>query len=135
MNPQQGLQPSRKELRQFGLLVGSVFAVIGLWPVLFRGESPRLWAMMLGSLLMVLGTMAPQSLKLVHQGWMQVGHVLGSINTKIILGIVYYGLITPMGLVMRLMGKDSMHRTFRQDAATYRVVRVPRPRQHMHNQF
>lgn len=124
-----------KELRRFGLLVGSVFAVIGLWPLVFRGESPRLWAVILGSLLIVLGTMAPQSLKRVHQGWMQVGHVLGSINTKIILGIIYYGLFTPMGLVMRLMGKDSMHRALAKEATTYRVVRVPRPRQHMRNQF
>lgn len=124
-----------KELRRFGLLVGSVFAVIGLWPLVFRSESPRLWAMILGSLLIVLGTMAPQSLKRVHQGWMQVGHVLGSINTKIILGIIYYGLFTPMGLVMRLMDKDSMHRALAKEATTYRVVRVPRPRQHMRNQF
>lgn len=128
-------QAGNKELRQFGLLVGGVFAVIGLWPLVFRGESPRLWAMILGGLLIVLGGIVPQSLKQVHQGWMKIGHVLGSINTKIILGIVYFLLITPMGLVMRLMGKDSMHRAFAQNADTYRVVRVPRPRHHMRNQF
>jgi Saxitoxin biosynthesis operon protein SxtJ len=109
--------------------------VIGLWPVVFRGESPRLWAMILGGLLIVLGGIVPQSLTQVHRGWMQVGHVLGSINTKIILGIVYYGLITPMGFVMRLMGKDPMHRALVKEATTYRVVRAPRPRQHMRNQF
>lgn len=124
-----------KELRQFGLLVGGVFAVIGLWPVVFRGESLRLWATILGGLLIVLGGIVPQSLKQVHQGWMKIGHVLGSINTKIILGIVYFLLITPMGLVMRLMGKDSMHRAFAQDTDSYRVLRAPRPRQHMRNQF
>ena len=95
--------PTTKDLRQFGLLVGGVFAVIGLWPLVFRNESPRLWAMILGSLLIVLGAIAPQSLKQVHSGWMKIGHILGSINTKIILGIIYYLLITPMGLVMRLM--------------------------------
>lgn len=124
-----------KELRQFGLLVGGVFAVIGLWPLLFRGEPPRLWAMMLGGPLIVLGTVLPQSLKQVHRGWMKVGHVLGSINTKIILGIVYYGLITPMGFVMQVMGKDPLHRAVAKDATTYRVVRGPRPRHHMRNQF
>jgi len=66
---------------------------------------------------------------------MKVGHVLGSINTRIILGIIYYLLITPMGLVMRLMGKDSMHRSFAQDTDTYRILRTPRPPQHMRNQF
>lgn len=128
-------QATDKELRQFGLLVGGVFAVIGLWPVVFRGESPRLWAMVLGGLLIVLGGTVPQSLKQVHRGWMKVGHVLGAINTNIILGIVYYGLITPMGLVMRFMGKDPMHRVLAKKATTYRVVRAPRPRQHMRNQF
>lgn len=128
-------QATDKEFRQFGFLVGGVFAVIGLWPVVFRGESPRLWAMVLGGLLIVLGGTVPQSLKQVHQGWMKVGHVLGAINTKIILGIVYYGLITPMGLVMRFIGKDPMHRVLAKKATTYRVVRAPRPRQHMRNQF
>jgi hypothetical protein len=128
-------QPTTKDLRQFGLLVGGVFAVIGLWPVVFRSESPRWWAMILGSLLMVLGASAPQSLKQVHSGWMKVGHMLGSINTRIILGIIYYLLITPMGLVMRLMGKDPMHRTLAPGTDTYRIVRAPRPRQHMRNQF
>lgn len=135
MNPQQNSPPTPKELRQFGLLVGGVFAVIGLWPVVFRGESPRLWAMVLGGLLIVLGGTVPQSLKQVHQGWMKVGHVLGAINTKIILGIVYYGLITPMGLAMRFMGKDPMHRVLAEKATTYRVVRAPRSPQHMRNQF
>jgi len=109
--------------------------VIGLWPVVFRSESPRWWAMALGSLLIVLGAVVPQSLTQVHAGWMKMGHILGSINTKIILGIIYYLLITPMGLVMRLMGKDSMHRALAKEATTYRVVRAPRPRQHMRNQF
>ena len=127
--------PTTKDLRQFGLLIGGVFAIIGLWPVVFRSESPRLWAMILGSLLIVLGTIAPQSLEQVHRGWMKVGHILGSINTKIILGIIYYLLITPMGLVMRLMGKDPMHRSLAQDMDSYRIVRAPRPRHHMRNQF
>ena len=128
-------QPTMRDLRQFGLLVGGVFAVIGLWPVVFRSESPRLWATILGSLLIVLGAIAPQSLQQAHKGWMKVGHVLGSINTKIILGIIYYLLITPMGLAMRLMGKDPMHRALAQDTDTYRIVRSPRSRHHMRNQF
>ena len=128
-------QATNKELRQFGLLVGGVFSVIGLWPVVFRAESPRLWAMLLGSLLLALGAMAPQTLKQVHHGWMKIGHLLGSINTRIILGIIYYLLITPMGVVMRLMGKDSMRRALRENVDTYRVVRAVRPRHHMRNQF
>lgn len=131
----QGQEATNKELRQFGLIVGGVFSVIGLWPVVFRAESPRLWAIISGSLLIALGAMVPQTLKQVHHGWMKIGHLLGSINTRIILGIIYYLLITPMGIVMRLMGKDSMHRAIRQNVDTYRVVRAIRSRHHMRNLF
>lgn len=128
-------QPTAKDLRQFGFLVGGVFSVIGLWPFVFRSESPRLWALVLGGVLMILGGIVPQSLKQVHAGWMKIGHVLGTINTKIILGLIYYLLIAPMGIVMRFLGKDSMHRKLNREVNTYRVVRAPRPRQHMRNQF
>lgn len=128
-------QTTIKDLRQFGLLVGGVFSVIGLWPVMFRGEDPRLWALVGGATLMLLGATVPQSLRQMHSGWMKVGHVLGTINTRIILGIIYYGLVTPMGIAMRLMGKDSMHRVLMHEATTYRIVRAPRPRHHMRNQF
>ena len=131
----QGQQPTSKVLRQFGLLVGGVLTVIGVWPVVFRSESPRFWVVMFGSVLIVLGAAVPQRLKQVHDVWMKIGHVLGAINTRILLGIIYYLLLTPMGLAMRLMGKDPLHRAFAQEADTYRIVRDPRPRQHMRNQF
>ncbi len=130
-----GQPPTAKDLKQFGLLVGGVFSVIGLWPFIFRSESPRLWALVLGGVLILLGGIAPQSLRQVHAGWMKIGHVLGAINTKIILGLIYYLLIVPMGIMMRLLGKDSMHRTLDSHVNTYRIVRAPRPRQHMRNQF
>lgn len=127
--------PTAKDLRQFGLLVGGVFSVIGLWPFVFREESLRVWALLLGGVLLLLGAIAPQSLKQVHAGWMKVGHVLGAINTKILLGLIYYLLIVPMGIVRRWLGKDPIHRTFNRDVSTYRVVRAARPRHHMRNQF
>ena len=128
-------QPRIRDLRQFGLIVGGVFSVIGLWPAFFRSESPHFWALVLGGGLVGLGAILPQSLKPIYYMWMKIGHFLGAINTRIILGIIFYGLITPMGMVMRLMGKDSMHRVWMKDTTTYRVVRPPRPRHHMRNQF
>ena len=87
---QQGQQPTSKDLRQFGLLVGGVLTVIGVWPAVFRSESPRFWVVMFGSVLIVLGAAVPQRLKQVHDVWMKIGHVLGAINTRILLGIIYY---------------------------------------------
>lgn len=128
-------QGNTKELRTFGLMVGGIFLVIGLWPILFRGESPRIWAISVGSVLVGLGLALPASLTHVFRIWMKIGHVLGWINTRILLGVIFYGLITPMGLVMRLFGKDSMHRTLAPEANSYRVIRPPRSRFHMKNQF
>jgi len=126
---------TRKELRQFGLLVGAIFTVIGLWPLVFRGEPCRLWALGAGGLLIVLGTLLPSVLAPIHTGWMWVGHILGWINTRILLGIVFYALVTPIGLVFRFMGKDMMRQAFAESSTTYRVVRSPRPPSHMKNQF
>jgi multisubunit Na+/H+ antiporter MnhG subunit len=126
---------TRKELRQFGLLVGAVFTVIGLWPLVFRGEPLRLWAIGLGGLLIACGGMLPHVLRPIHTGWMWVGHIMGWINTRILLGIVFYVLVTPMGLVFRLMGKDTMRQGFAESSTTYRVIRAPRPPAHMKHQF
>ena len=66
---------------------------------------------------------------------MAAAEVLGWINTRILLGIVFYGLITPMGLVRRLRGGDAMRRRGDPGAATYRVPKPPRPGTHMNRQF
>ena len=126
---------TNKTLRQFGLLVGGVFLVIGLWPFLRRQEAIQEWAIVLGALLSVAGLAVPAILKYPYKAWMRLGHVMGWINTRIILGILFYGIVTPMGLVMKLAGRDPMCRSFEPDAPTYRVIRQPRPASHMKNMF
>lgn len=123
-----------KEVRSFGLLVGGIFAVIGLLPTLLHGGDPTLWALVAAMLLIILALVLPRSLGLVYRIWITIGNALGWINTKIILSVVFYGMFTPMGLVKRLLGKDSMARTFSAED-TYRVVRLPRPPSHMKRQF
>src|SRR5215510_12520048 len=108
---------SVKELRNFGLLVGGLFSVIGLWPILFHGEPLRVWVIVVGGLLTVLGVLLPRVLAPVHQGWMSIGHILGWINTRILLSLVFYGLITPIGMVMRMMGKDTMRQAFSEGSS------------------
>ena len=66
---------------------------------------------------------------------MAIGEALGWINTRVILGFVYYGIMTPMGMTMRLLGKDPMRRRFEPDANSYRVPRATRPSRHMDRQF
>ena len=129
------VEVTKKTLRQFGLMVGGIFLFIGLWPFVWRQEAVRFWAVVPGSLLAVAGLIMPSVLKQVYQGWMWVGHVMGWVNTRIILGVLFYVVVTPMGLVMKLTGRDPMRREFEPDAQTYRVIRQPRPASHMKNMF
>ena len=124
-----------KHLRSFGLLVGGIFALIGVWPTVWRGQPPRLWSLIPGGLLLVLALAWPRSLTHVYRLWMTVGEVLGWINTRLILGGIFYLLFTPMGMCMRLRGKDPMRRTLLPEAESYRVARQPRPSSHMWHQF
>jgi len=116
-------------------MVGGIFLLIGLWPILFGGEAPRIWAVGIGLMLMALGLVFPGSLAHVYRAWMAVGHVLGWINTRIILGIFFYAILTPFGLVMRLLGKDFMRLKPAPNADTYRVGREPRGSSHYKHQF
>ena len=125
---------STKQLTSFGFLVGGIFAVLGLGPLLF-GKDMRPWAVILAGTLLFCATLAPRSLAPVQRVWMKIGHVLGSINTKIILTVTFFGLFVPMGFVMRLTGKDPMRRRYAPEANTYRVQSSPRPGSHMLRQF
>ena len=124
-----------KQLRSFGLLVGGIFLIIGCWPVVVVATDPRWWAVVLGGVLLIMGLLLPRKLELVYRGWMYIGHALGWINTRILLGAMFYGLITPMGMAMRLLGKEPMCPAFEPNADTYRVFRQARPGSHMKDQF
>ena len=125
---------TRKDLRSFGLLVGGVFAFIGFWPLLRRGEDFRTWALVLAVVLIAPALVFPVCLKPIHKVWMKLGHVLGWINTRILLGLVFFAVVTPMGVVRRLLGKDSMGRQSSK-LDSYRVARQPRPASHLRRQY
>ena len=124
-----------KELRNFGLIVGGIFGLIALWPLVIRGEGIKLWACWVAAVLLVPAVVAPAVLKPVHRGWMKVGHVMGWINTRILLGIVFYGIVTPLGRIGRLLGRDSMNLRVKEPVETYRQVKTLRPPSHMRYPF
>jgi Saxitoxin biosynthesis operon protein SxtJ len=124
-----------KKLRSFGLTVGGIFALIGFWPAVFRGAEPRWSVVIIAACLLVPALAFPRSLFWVHKGWMALGHVLGWINTRIILGAVFYVIVTPIGVLRSWLGKDPMGRKLRPDLDSYRVVRSPRPASHLTKQY
>ena len=126
---------SKRQLRHFGLIVGGIFALMGLWPMVFRAAGPRLWALALAVGLIVPALVLPRSLTYVYRIWMAAAVILGWINARIILSTIFYGIVTPMGFVMRRLGRDPMQRRYEPHATTYRVPKPCRPATHMIRQF
>jgi len=128
-------QIERTQLRNFGLIVGGVFGVIALWPAIIRGGDVRTWCLVVAAVLIVPALVVPAALAPAFRVWMTLGALLGWINTRIVLGIVFFVVITPIAVVLRLAGRDAMQRAFDRAATTYRVRRTPRPGSHLLRQF
>lgn len=113
---------NKKKLRDFGLLIGVIVAVLfGILLPWIRGHSLLLFPWTTAVILWLLAVLTPTTLKPIYQVWMQIGLILGWINTRIILGFIFFGLITPMGVIMRLLNRDPMTRKFKVNFQTYRV--------------
>jgi hypothetical protein len=117
----------RAGLRNFGLVTGGMFvALFGLlFPWLLSFSYP-VWPWIILAVLGGTGLVLPNLLKPVHYWWMRFAVLLSRITTPIILGILYFLMITPMGLVMRMFGKDPMKRAFVDDDKTYRSESIAR---------
>lgn len=97
--------------REFGLVVGSVFLLLGAWWT-YRGKfaSVSLALIVLGATLIVLGVVLPKALVYPNKAWMKLASVLGFVVTHIILAIVFFLIVTPIGVIKRLSGWDPLHR-------------------------
>jgi Saxitoxin biosynthesis operon protein SxtJ len=100
------------------------FAVVALWP-LWRGGPVRLGALAVGASFLVTGLWWPALLAPMNRAWTRLGRLLHWIVYPIVMGIIFYGAITPMGLVMRWAGRDALR--LRRDplASTYWIERKP----------
>ena len=112
----------RKGLREFGFTTGAIVAVLfGLgFPWLLDTAIP-VWPWGLGGVLAVWGLVAPASLRPIYRGWMRLGLLLGRITTPIVLGVVFYVVFAPVGLVIRALGRDPMARRLDRSAESYRI--------------
>lgn len=119
------LKTDPRNLRQFGLLVGGVFAVLGGW-FWMRHRSFYPYFLAPGAALMMLGLVAPRVLKPVYIAWMTLAIVLGFIVSHVLLISLYYLVITPIGLLARLWGKDFLALKRDSAATTYWIRHEPR---------
>ena len=116
------LRPDKKELRKFGLMTGLILvALFGLALPWLKHRHIPLWPWLTMAILWIFALFLPKKLNGFYRLWMKVGAVLGRVNSRIILGIVFYSVITPMALVMRIFRQDPMARAINRNIKSYKT--------------
>ena len=119
---------SKKQLREFGFLIGVGFPILIGWIIpLIGGHLFRTWTLWIGIPSMMIGILHPRLLFYPYKGWMVLGHSLGWINSRIILGLVFFLVLQPIALVMKLLGYDPLRisktteKSYRENKENYKI--------------
>ncbi|MGH6610354.1 MAG: SxtJ family membrane protein [Burkholderiaceae bacterium] len=110
--------------RSFGIVFAVVFAVIGALP-LISGDSVRIWSLAVAAAILVVALAVPSILAHPNRLWLRFGLLLHKVVSPLVLGIMFFLVVTPIGLVMRLFGKDLLRLRFEKAASTYWIDRSP----------
>jgi len=110
--------------RSFGFVFAAVFAAIGILPLLFGGQV-RVWSLAVGATFLLIALAYPSVLAPLNRLWLRFGLLLHKIVSPIVLGIMFYLVITPIGLLMRAFGKDPLRLAFDKQSSSYWIERVP----------
>ena len=97
--------------RNFGIVFFIVFLVVSLWPLTY-GEPIRIWSAIISLVFLILGLMNSKLLTPLNQLWFKFGIILGAIVAPIVMGFVFFLVVTPIGLVMRIAGKDLLKKRY-----------------------
>lgn len=111
-----------KQLRSFALVTSAMLvAIFGLLLPWIWGYAWPIWPWVVAAILTTWGLVAPGTLNPVYRGWMRFAEVLAWINTRLLLGAVFYAMITPIGVIARLFGRDPMQKKFDPKVSSYRA--------------
>ena len=94
--------------RNFGIVFFIVFLIIGLYPIINNGEL-RIWSLIISLLFLILGLIDSKILTPLNKVWFKFGLFLGKIVSPFIMGIIFFLVVTPIGFIMRLLGKDLLN--------------------------
>ncbi|WP_299870759.1 SxtJ family membrane protein [uncultured Cocleimonas sp.] len=135
----QTVEVTKSDLRKFGFIMGGMIALMfGLiFPWIFdkTSENWPIWPFIVMAIFFVLAIAIPEILRPVNHYWLKIGNVLGFINSRIILGAMFYLMIFPIGMILKVLGKDSMHRKLEDNAKTYRIITKVREKDHLKKPF
>ena len=127
---------SEQSLRTFGLMVAGLFAgIFGLLLPFIAHKHTPIWPFALAGIILLPSIFKPIALKGAYVVWMKLGNGLGWINTRIILSAIFYLLITPMGVILRLFGYNALQPKFDKSATSYFHQVNPKDKNHMERPF
>jgi hypothetical protein len=110
--------------RAFGFTISAVMLILAVWPWLRHGQSPRAWALCASVAFSSLAFFAEHLLAPVNRLWFKLGLAMHAVVSPLVMGALFYGAVTPMGLIARALGKDIL-RLRRNDDLTYWIPRDP----------
>ena len=100
--------------RSFGLVFFAFFLIIGLWPI-FEYEQVRIWSIIAALIFLILGILDSKYLTPLNRFWMKFGLFLGKIISPIVMGIVFFWVVTPIGILMKIFGKDLLNIKYKKN--------------------
>ena len=104
--------------RSFGLLFFIVFIVVGLWPAI-KGETANIYLILISLFFLIFGLINSKILSPFNKAWIKLGEILGLIIAPIIMALVYFIILTPISLIVRMFGKDLLGLKFLKNQDTY----------------
>ena len=108
--------------RNFGLVFFIVFLIVSIWPLTYD-EPVRIWSAIISLVFLVLGLMNSKLLTPLNKLWFKFGMILGAIVSPVVMGVVFFLVVTPIGLIMRIIGKDVLNKKFDKKKITYWIKR------------
>jgi len=127
---------TEKELRDFGLIMaGMLILMFGfVLPWIFSYSMPY-WPFIAAVVFAVTALVRPVLLGPVNSVWLKISDVLGWINTRLVMGVMFFLLIAPIGLIMRLFGKDTLGNKLSEEQTSYRIITKVRDKKHLEKPF
>jgi len=119
--------------KSFGIVFFVIFLVVALWPLINEGEI-RIWSIVISIIFLFLGLINSKILTPLNTLWFRFGILLGKIFSPIVMGIIYFGVITPIGILMKLIGKDILNLKQNKKSSTY-WIKKEKVISNMKNQF
>jgi hypothetical protein len=118
-------EPTRRSSnRSVGVVFSAVFAILGLAPML-RSHPPRGWAILMAAGLLAAALLFPRVLAPLARAWIALGLALHAVMSPLVMAMVYYMTVTPLALLLRLLGKDLLRLRLDPDAPSYWIPRTP----------